>query len=178
MQNQRGFVGIGVLIAILIGLAVLGGGAYYVVNQQSSARATIESPEAMPSLNTQSGVQTQTGTSVKWDIGAKIDDNFNDATVTLTLPGGVFKTTHINARNDCKELDQQNMNDEWMKKVNAGAVFEKEPTVIKPGLACVSWDTFTWYGVFSENGKYYVKQLGDDASGLGKQTWKIVKEVM
>ena len=119
----------------------------------------------------------QTGATVKWSIGAKIDDNFNDATVTLTLPNGTVKSTHVNVRNDCKELNQQNMNDEWMKKVNAGAAFEKEPNVIKPGLACVSRDVFAWYGVFFENGKYYVKQLGEDMSGLGRATWQIVGEI-
>ncbi len=42
MQNQRGFVGVGVLIAILIGLAVLGGGAYYVVQQNSTPQTASE----------------------------------------------------------------------------------------------------------------------------------------
>ena len=121
--------------------------------------------------------QTQTGATVKWDIGAKIDDNFNNATVTLSLPGGVVKTTHVNVRNDCKELNQQNLADEYFISVNAGAVFEKEPNVIKPGLACVSGHDFAWYGVFSEDGKYYVKQMGEDASGLGRETWKIVGEI-
>jgi len=120
---------------------------------------------------------TSNSSTLRWDIGSKVDDNFSKATVTLSLPTGIVRTAEINVRNDCKELNQQNLNDEWIKKVNAGAVFDKEPNVINPGLACVSWDTFTWYGVFSENGKYYVKQLADDASGLGNQTWKIIKEI-
>ncbi len=35
MQNQRGFIGTGVLIAILVGLIVVGGGVYYVMHKQS-----------------------------------------------------------------------------------------------------------------------------------------------
>ncbi len=116
-------------------------------------------------------------TTVTWDIGAKIDESFNDATVTLTLPSGDVKIAHVNVRNDCKELNSQNMNDEWIKKVNAGAVFEKEPNIIKPGLACVNNHVFAWYGVFSEGGRYYVKQLNEDASGLGKETWQIIGEI-
>ncbi|MEY4747046.1 MAG: hypothetical protein RLZZ416_95 [Candidatus Parcubacteria bacterium] len=119
----------------------------------------------------------QNDARVRWTIGAKVDDNFNSASVTITLPDGSLKTANITVRNDCKELNQQNMDDEYLKKVGAGAVFEKTPNVIKPGLACVSWDNFAWYGVFLENGKYYVKQLADDASGLGTQTWKILKEI-
>jgi len=36
MQNQRGFIGIGMSVAILVGLVVLGGGAYYVTHQLSN----------------------------------------------------------------------------------------------------------------------------------------------
>ena len=56
MQNQRGFVGIGVLIAILVGLTVLGGRAYYAVHQQSASQATKEN---YPNLSTQQETQTQ-----------------------------------------------------------------------------------------------------------------------
>ena len=120
---------------------------------------------------------TKKTTSVRWDIGSKVDYNFNNAHITLTLPNDSVKTADVQVRNDCVELNQQNLNDEWIKKVNAAAIFEKELTVIKPGLACVSWDTFVWYGVFYEGGKYYVKQVGDDASGLGTAKWKIVTEI-
>ncbi len=34
MQGRRGFIGVGVLIAVLAGLAIFGGGAYYIVNKQ------------------------------------------------------------------------------------------------------------------------------------------------
>lgn len=42
MQNQRGFIGVGVLIAILVGVAVIGGGIYYVVNQQPTTQTATE----------------------------------------------------------------------------------------------------------------------------------------
>jgi len=121
--------------------------------------------------------QIQTGATVKWDIGSKIDDTFNEATVTLSLPSGVVKTTHVNVLNGCKELNQQNLNDEHIKKVNAVGVFDKEPNVIKPGLACVDRHVFSWYGVFFEGGKYFVKKLGEDASGRGIVNWETIKEI-
>ncbi|MSR70578.1 hypothetical protein EXS62_00865 [Candidatus Kaiserbacteria bacterium] len=155
MNYQRGFMSLGLLLMIVVGVAVIGGGVYYMMQKQPAQKTT----------------------SVRWDIGSKVDDNFNNARITLNLPNGSVKTADIQVRNDCKELNQQNLNDEWIKKVDAGAVFEKEPTVIKPGLACVSWDSFSWYGVFFEGGKYYVKQVGDDASGLGMAKWKIIKEI-
>lgn len=42
MQLQRGFVGTGVLIAIVFGLIMLGGGVYYVVQQNSSSAVAID----------------------------------------------------------------------------------------------------------------------------------------
>jgi len=66
MQNQRGFVGVGVLIAILVGLAVLGGGAYYVVQQQAPtqiASDNFDNVETLPTNTTTSNpapIQTQT----------------------------------------------------------------------------------------------------------------------
>jgi type II secretory pathway pseudopilin PulG len=50
MQNQRGFVGVGVLIAILVGLAVLGGGAYYVLQQQAPTQATSDNFDNLQQL--------------------------------------------------------------------------------------------------------------------------------
>lgn len=40
MKKERGFIGVGVLIATLVGLAVLGGMAYYVMRQQSALQTT------------------------------------------------------------------------------------------------------------------------------------------
>ncbi len=46
--------------------------------------------------------QAQSEATVKWEIGAKVDDYFNNAMVTLRLPGGVVKTAQVNVRVDCK----------------------------------------------------------------------------
>ena len=50
MKNQRGFIS--VLIAILVGLAVLGGGAYYVVQQQTPTQTTTENFDNLQKLPT------------------------------------------------------------------------------------------------------------------------------
>ncbi len=59
MQNQRGFVSAALLIAIVLGLIVVGGGAYYVVHQQSpsqTASENLDNLQALP-LSTTSGNQ-------------------------------------------------------------------------------------------------------------------------
>ena len=56
MHNQRGFVGVGTLIAILIGLAVLVVGAYYVLQQQAPTQTVIENfdnVQTLPTTNNQ-----------------------------------------------------------------------------------------------------------------------------
>ncbi|MBI4093357.1 hypothetical protein HY417_00180 [Candidatus Kaiserbacteria bacterium] len=64
MQNKRGFIGVGALMAILVGLAVLGGGAYYVTHQQTTSQITSENPQdtllpnnTLPTKNTVSNQQ-------------------------------------------------------------------------------------------------------------------------
>jgi len=61
MKTQRGFVSAAVLIAIVLGLIVIGGGAYYVVNQQSTAQTPSENFENIPATPT-TNTQTQTTT--------------------------------------------------------------------------------------------------------------------
>lgn len=172
-HQQKGFVSLATLIMIVLGVVIVGGGTYYMTRNQAPQTSTYQEQTYTPPT-TQPAQKTA---SVRWDIGSKVDNNFNNARITLSLPDGRVKTADVQVRNDCKELNPQNLNDEWIKKVNAGAAFEGESTVIKPGLACVSWGTFTWYGVFFEGGKYYVKQMADDASGLGAVKWKIIKEI-
>ena len=53
MHNQRGFVGVGVLIAIILGIVVLGGGAYYVVQQQAPTQTASENFDNVQTLPTQ-----------------------------------------------------------------------------------------------------------------------------
>ena len=60
MQNQRGFVGVGVLIAILVGVAVLGSGAYYIVRQASPSRRVSENSDSLQNSSAKtSGSNTQ-----------------------------------------------------------------------------------------------------------------------
>ncbi len=51
MQNQRGFIGTGVLIAILVGLIVVGGGVYFVMQQRSSLQTTSATTAAPDSVS-------------------------------------------------------------------------------------------------------------------------------
>ncbi|MDO8518468.1 MAG: hypothetical protein Q7S26_04240 [bacterium] len=48
MQNQKGFIGLQVLIAILVGLVVLGGGAYYVVQQNTPSQTPSDNLQQLP----------------------------------------------------------------------------------------------------------------------------------
>src|SRR3989344_3731959 len=60
MHNQRGFIGIGVLIAILVGVSILGGGAYYLVEQQTSSQTASQNEQPLPTTNPQAQTQTTT----------------------------------------------------------------------------------------------------------------------
>src|SRR3989344_220750 len=60
MKTQQGFIGLPVLIAILLGVTVFGGGAYFVVQQKSASQATSEIPDTIIPTNTQTTVDTQT----------------------------------------------------------------------------------------------------------------------
>lgn len=65
MHNQRGFIGIGVLIAILVGLAVFGGGAYYAVRQQAPSQTTsdnFDNVQQLPTTNNPAQTTTNTPT--------------------------------------------------------------------------------------------------------------------
>src|SRR3989338_11402096 len=50
MRNQRGFVSAAVLIAIALGLLVVGGGAYYVVRQQSTPQTSSDNFDNLQQL--------------------------------------------------------------------------------------------------------------------------------
>lgn len=48
-NSQKGFVGLPVLIMIVLGLVIVGGGAYFVVHQQSQPKANQPTTSATPS---------------------------------------------------------------------------------------------------------------------------------
>ena len=54
MQNQRGFIGVGLLIAIVLGLVVVGSGAYFVMQQNAPSQTAtdIENFDNLPQLPT------------------------------------------------------------------------------------------------------------------------------
>src|SRR5665213_2128127 len=66
MQTQRGFIGLAALIAIVLGLIVIGGGAYYVMHQQSSSPTpsdnSLDNTQTLPTTNTQSNTQATNNT--------------------------------------------------------------------------------------------------------------------
>ena len=87
MQNQQGFVGVGVLIAILVGLAVLGGGAYWWMQQQPSptAQETANQPGSSipntPPTNTQAAqIPDNQGTASEISFKTRVG---TPATITL-----------------------------------------------------------------------------------------------
>ena len=63
MHNQRGFIGVGVLIAILVGLVVLGGGAYFVVQQQAPSQTASDNFDNVQTLPTTNNKTQQTQVS-------------------------------------------------------------------------------------------------------------------
>jgi hypothetical protein len=67
MHTQRGFIGIGMLIAILAGIAIIGGGAYYVVRQQAVLQTPSENLDNVQTLSTNSTTSQQTKTNASTD---------------------------------------------------------------------------------------------------------------
>jgi hypothetical protein len=63
MKTQRGFIWIGILAAIIVGLLVIGGGVYFVMYQQSSSQTALQNnAETIPTDQaplTQTSVQTK-----------------------------------------------------------------------------------------------------------------------
>lgn len=64
MQNQRGFIGVGVVLLIVLGLIVVGGGAYYVGHQSASQTATknFDNVPTLPTTNNPAQATTNTST--------------------------------------------------------------------------------------------------------------------
>jgi len=95
MQNQRGFVGVGVLIAIVLGLIVVGGGTYFVMQQKSISQTTSDISDTEIPTNVQTSVEAKTQTSQnKADASySKLGplSNASPATDTLHLNGSVIQ---------------------------------------------------------------------------------------
>ena len=61
MKTQRGFIGVGVLITILVGLAVLGSGAYFLMqSNQTSQTASENNLDTLPTAQTTTRAPTKT----------------------------------------------------------------------------------------------------------------------
>lgn len=72
MQNQYGFIDVKILIAILIGLVVLGSGAYYVMYQQPSAQMAVNNKPIETVTSTDSvSRHLKTYTNAKWGYSIK-----------------------------------------------------------------------------------------------------------
>lgn len=66
MQTKRGFVGVGVLVAIVVGIAVLGGGAYFVLRTQTPMPPP---PPVPPASQTKTpAVAEKSVASIDWHI--------------------------------------------------------------------------------------------------------------
>lgn len=92
MKNQRGFLSVGILIAIVLGLIVVGGGAYYVmyVMQQNSPSQTVsENFDDLQQLPTNNQPQTQPTTNTPTQTQTSVPNTtlatFSDARVSYTF---------------------------------------------------------------------------------------------
>lgn len=109
MQNQRGFVGVGVLIAIILAVVVLGSGAYYVMQQQAPTQTTsdnFDTVQTLPTTNNQvqqpvnnkpvenvaptntASVQLKTYTNAKWGYSIKYPADWKVGAEAPYLVGG------------------------------------------------------------------------------------------
>jgi hypothetical protein len=62
MKNPKGFISIGILIAIILGVVIVGSGAYYVMQQSSSSQESTNTPPTSntPPVTTKQNTQTPT----------------------------------------------------------------------------------------------------------------------
>lgn len=98
MHLQRGFIGVGVLIAIILGIVVVGGGAYYVVRQQSSTQTPVENfdtVQTLPPTNNQQQTQTTTNTPVKTTPTQNPATVTGKITITSPAKGDILRTGSV-----------------------------------------------------------------------------------
>lgn len=81
MKNlQKGFIGLPVLIAIILGIVVLGGGAYFVVRQNATPQTPLKQDQANTTKDTQTSANGQGGNQINIPSSGTTPDN-----KTLTL---------------------------------------------------------------------------------------------
>jgi hypothetical protein len=93
MQNQRGFFSTRILIAIVFTLIVLGGGTYYLVQQNSSSPVdtSLEKKVTSPSVNDSSKIAVKTQPK----INVKQLPGFNCINLTKDLNTGAPSTVEV-----------------------------------------------------------------------------------
>jgi len=100
MHTQRGFIGVGLLVAIILGVVVLGGGAYFVMQQNSSSQTASEDSQndflpnnTLPTKNTASNQvsNTQPTPSAKTPASPTTDKIANWKTYRNDVWGIEFK---------------------------------------------------------------------------------------
>lgn len=102
MKNHQGFIGVGILIAILVGLSVLGGGAYFVMHQTPSQTGSENSDnvQTMPTANnpiqTTANTPAQTTQTQNTEIKATATIDKNSLTTSSSKPTitGTFSNTN------------------------------------------------------------------------------------
>lgn len=97
MKNHRGFIGVGILIAILVGLAVLGGGVYFVMHQTPSQTGSENFDNVQTTNNpVQTTVNTPTQTTQNTEIKTTATIDKNSLTTSSSKPTitGTFSNTN------------------------------------------------------------------------------------
>ena len=162
MQSQGGFIGASVLIAILVGLAVLGGGAYYIVHQQSSPQTVSDSfdnvqtlpPTKTPPQTTAktpaltAGSQTPiTESNISFSASRASEINPDRYSFYATLPAGTSYSEYSN----------------YSIEFGDG---EKEQ-----GSGCIDWCSGpSWYHTYQIPGTYVARLIGRDGKTIKSVT--------
>lgn len=89
MQNKRGFIGLPVLIWIVLGLIVVGGGAYYIVHQQTPSQTALDNFDNVQTL------PTNTTTSNPAPTQAQTTNTQTQNTTTNNSPFATINQTSL-----------------------------------------------------------------------------------
>lgn len=89
MNTQRGFANTGILITVVLGLVVLGGGAYYVMQIQSpSPKPTENSLDTLPTASTQTTGTTATNSAPTEQVAQPVSSTYTSANLTASPVSG------------------------------------------------------------------------------------------